>query len=301
MRSSHTKHFELHPPVAIEWARSRSIRSLFQKTFENWIDDHGPRLAAALAYYAVFSLAPLLMIAMAVAGATLGRQSAETALELRFYGLVGKTGAQVIEGILRDAHRPGMGSLTGLIGSILLLLGASAIFSELQDAFNTIWQTETRGGSLWKVAVDRFFSFGLVIIVETLLIFSVLYTTLKIAFFQRMSPEFLSLATSLRFLGDLLSLAVTTLLFALMFKLLPKTRVRWADVWPAALATAILFNLGKLLVALYLRKSSLISAYGAANSLVAVVGWMYYSAMVLYFGAEGSKVYTEMYGSRSAR
>jgi len=285
----------------MEWSKSRSIRSLFQQTFVNWLDDHGPRLAAALAYYAVFSLVPLLMIAMAVAGATLGRQSAETALELRFYGLVGKTGAQVIEGILRDAHRPGMSTLTGLIGSVLLLLGASAIFVELQDAFNTIWHTEQPGGSLWKIAADRFFSFGLVLIVEILLIVSILYTTLKTAFFQRMPPEMLNFATSFRFLGDLLSLAVSALLFALMFKLLPRTSIRWRDVWPAALTTAILFNLGKLLVAVYLRNSNLVSAYGAANSLVAVVGWMYYSAMILYFGAEGAKVYTQMYGSRSKR
>lgn len=278
---------------------SRSVMSVFKTTFNNWMNDHGPRLAAALAYYALFSLAPLLMIAMAIAGATLGRQAAEAALELRFYGLVGKTGAQVIQEILQDAHRPGMGTIAGLVGSVLLLIGASAIFVELQDAFNTIWHTEKVDGSLWEIVVDRFFSFGLVLIVEILLIVSVLYTTVKTAIGHLFPTELLSAAAALHFAGDLLSLAVTTLLFAMMFKLLPKITIRWNDVWPAAVTTATMFNIGKLVIALYLRKSSLTSAYGAANSMVAVVGWMYYSAMILYFGAEFAKVYTEVYGSRS--
>lgn len=298
MKSNHIRHFDPHATVEIPQTYSRSLKSLLKTTYNNWIVDNGPRLAAALAYYALFSLAPLLMIAMAIAGATLGRESAEAALELRFYGLVGKTGAQVIQQILQDAHSPGMGTLTGLAGCVLLLIGASAIFVELQDAFNTIWHTARESGSLWKIVLDRFFSFGLVLIAEILLIISVLLTTAKAALGRLVPAEWLSSGVSLQVAGILVSLGVTTLLFGMMFKLLPKTHIQWNDVWPAAVATAIMFDIGKLLIALYLGRS-LISVYGAASSLVAVVGWMYYSAMILYFGAEFANVYAQAYGSRA--
>jgi membrane protein len=287
--------------VAILPAAQRSPGSLFRATFDHWLNDHGPRLAAALAYYSLFSLAPLLMIAMAVAGATLGRQAAEAALELRFYGLVGRTGAQVIQGILQEAHRPGRGTITGLLGGALLLLGASAIFVELQDAFNTIWHTESKIGSFWHLVLGRIFSFGLVLIAEILLIVSVLATAGKTALVRLLPEGFWASVASTHIPGMILSLSVATVLFAMMFKLLPKTKILWRDVWPAALVTAVMFNLGKLVIGLYLRHSNLISAYGAAKSLAAVVGWTYYSSMILYFGAELAKVYTEVYGSRSSR
>jgi len=156
LKSNRTKLSEVSSPVEDEDAYSRSVKRLLHDTIQGWTDDNGPRLAAALAYYALFSLAALLMITISLAGATLGRKSAEAALEFRFYGLVGPTGAQVIQSILQDAHRLGLGTFTGIAGSVFLLVGASAVFTELQDAFNTIWHVESERTDLWQIVFERF-------------------------------------------------------------------------------------------------------------------------------------------------
>jgi len=276
-------------------ANPRSVHRLLRDTISGWADDNGPRLAAALAYYALFSLAPWLMISMSVAGATLGRKSAEAALEFRFYGLVGPTGAQLIQSILQDAHRPGLGTFTGIAGTVLLLVGASAIFVELQDAFNTIWHVESERSGMWQIVVERFLSFLLVLITEVLLLLSVLLSTIA-SILHRLLPSELHFRTAAQIAGIAISIGIAALLFGMMFKFLPPSRIHWRDVWPAALLTAVMFDIGKQLIALYLEKNNVISAYGAATSLVIVVGWAYYSAMILYFGAEFTKVYSKLYG-----
>jgi membrane protein len=301
LKSNRTKLSEVSSLVEDADANSRSVKRLLQETIQGWTDDNGPRLAAALAYYALFSLAPLLMIAMSLAGATLGRKSAEAALEFRFYGLVGPTGAQVIQSILQDAHRPGLGIFTGIAGSVLLMVGASAIFVELQDAFNTIWHVESERSGLWQIVVERFLSFLLVLITEALLLLSVLLSTLESILHRLLPSEALHFRTSARIAGVALSIGIATLLFGMMFKFLPPPHIHWRDVWPAALLTAIMFDIGKQLIALYLEKNDVISAYGAANSLVVLIGWAYYSAMILYFGAEFTKVYSKLYGVDARR
>jgi membrane protein len=301
LKLNHASDSESSIPVEVPDTGSRSLKRLLKSTFNNWTEDNGPRLAAALAYYALFSLAPLLMIAMAVAGATLGRQSAASALEGRFYGLLGTTGAQVIQGILQDAHRPGITTITGIAGSFFLLIGASALFVELQEAFDTIWHVEPVSIGLWEIVVERFLSFILVVITEILLMISVLLTTAESVLGRLLPGDWLSFRASVRVAGIAVSLGVTTLLFGMMFKFLPKVRVEWRDVWPAAIVTAIMFDLGKLLIALFLRKNNIISAYGAADSLVVLVGWVYYSAMILYFGAELAKVHARVYGVQTTR
>lgn len=281
----------------ISFPNARSFTWLIRAAYESWSDDHGPRLAAALAYYTLFSLAPLLMIAMAIAGAALGERPVETALVAQFYGLVGRAGATAIENMLRDLHKPGMTTVAGIAGSVLLLIGASAVFVELEDALNTIWHAKKTCGNLRTIVVEWLQGFSLVMIGEILLIVSVLFAALRATLARIALPQWPGFEISLRFVGILASFAAATALFGMLFKLVPKTSIEWRDVWPAAMVTAVMFDAGKLLIALYLGKSSIISAYGAASSLVAVVGWVYYSALILYFGAEFAKVYARAYGS----
>ncbi len=301
MKSNHTKRSEVSALIEDVDANPRSVKCLLKETILGWIDDDGPRLAAALAYYALFSLAPLLMIAMSLAGAALGPKSAEVALEFRFYGLVGPTGEQVVQSILQDAHRPGLGPITGIAGSVLLIVGASAIFVELQDAFNTIWHVKSERSGLWQIIVERFLSFLLVLNTEALLLSSVLLSTLASILHRLVPSQALHFRTSAQIAGVALSIGIATLLFGMMFKFLPPPHIQWREVWSAALLTAIMFDIGKLLIALYLEKSDVISAFGAANSLVVLIGWSYYSAMILYFGAEFTKVYSRLYGVDARR
>jgi membrane protein len=272
---------------------------MFRTTYESWTRYNGPRLAAALAYYALFSLAPLLMLTMAIAGAILGERPAHTALVAQFHGLVGPAGATAIEGILQDLHKPGVSTIAGIVGSVLLLVGASAVFVELDDALNTIWQAQKVNGDLRAMMVNRLLGFALVIGAEALLIGSVFLATVEAAFDRVAAVQLPGFYLSVRFASLFASLMTTTLLFAMIFKLLPRTSIEWGDVVPAAMVTAVMFDGGKLLIAMYLGSSSVISAYGAASSLVVVVGWVYYSALILYFGAEFAKVYARAYGSRA--
>ena len=234
---------------------------------------------------------------MAIAGAILGEGPAHTALVAQFYRLVGPAGAAAIEGILQDLHRPGMSTLAGTVGSVLLLVGASAVFVELDDALNTIWHSQKVNCDLRSILVDRLLGFALVLGTEALVIVSVFFATAEETLNRITAVPLPGFNFSIRFAALFASLMTTTLLFAMVFKLLPRTSIEWGDVVPAAMVTAVMFDGGKLLIVLYLGTSSGISAYGAASSLVVVVGWVYYSALILYFGAEFAKVYTRIYGS----
>jgi membrane protein len=238
------------------------------------------------------------MIAMAIAGAILGERPVHTALVVQFYGLVGPAGASAIEGILQALHKPGISTLAGSVGGVLLLVGASAVFVEMEDALNTIWQARKVTGTLRTMLVDRLLSFVLVIVAEGLLIVSVFFATVAATLSRVAAVQWPGFNLSFRSAGVFVSVMTTALLFAMIFKLLPRTSIEWGDVVPAAILTAVMFDAGKFLIALYLGTSSFISAYGAASSLVVVVGWVYYSALILYFGAEFAKVYTGAYGSR---
>jgi membrane protein len=198
---------------------------------------------------------------------------------------------------LRDLHKPGVTTVSGVSGSILLLIGASAVFVELEDALNTIWHAQKMRGSLRTMAVEWLRGFSLVMIGEIFLIVSVSLATVRATLDRIAAAQWPGIELSLHFLGILASFVTATILFGMLFKLLPNTPIAWRDVWPAAMVTAVMFNAGKLLIALYLGNSSIITAYGAASSLVAFVGWVYYSALILYFGAEFAKVYARAYGS----
>ncbi len=278
---------------------TQALKLILKSTYDQWSEDNGPRLAAALAYYALFCLAPLLMIVMAVAGLALGQQSVRVALMAYTYGLVGSAGAQAIQEILQDIHKPVVGTLAGAVGVLLLLIGASGVFSELQNALSTIWHVKSQCSGRWRLVRDHCMSFGMVLASGLLLVISLLLTTILAAVGKFASNQLPGSEAALHLVGTLVSLTITTLLFAMIFKLLPGTPIAWRDVWVPAAATAIMFDLGKLLIAFYLGKSIWASAYGAASSLMIVTAWVYYSAWILYFGAEFAKVYAGMHGSQA--
>jgi len=253
--------------------------------------DRVPRLAAALAYYALFSLAPLLVVAVAIAGIVFGREAAQGEVVAQFQGFLGRTGAEAVEALLASTGSAATGAAAAAIGLLALLVGASGVFGELQDAMNSIWDVAPRRGASWKLFFRRrFVSFAMVLGSGFLLLVSLLLSAALAAagkYFTRLAPQGELLASTAI---SLAGIALPAVLFALIFKLVPDAKVAWRDAWTGALVTAMLFALGRTAIAYYLGRSALDSTYGAAGSLVAVVAWVYYSAQILFVGAELTQV-----------
>ena len=273
----------------------RTSVALLTDTYGEWTEDKGPRLGAALAYYAIFSIPPLMLITLAVlgliySGDVLGR------LQVQLGILVGDdTAKTLLTGVKIEGQKGGIAA--GLIGLAVLLFGASGVFTELQDALNTIWGVKPKEPGLKGLLRGRFTSFTMVLGTSFLLLISLIVSAIVAA----MSEQITAWIPGGEAVGHLLemsaSLAVITLLFAMIFKVLPDVRIRWSDVWAGALVTAILFTLGKLAIGMYIGKAAIGSAYGAAGSIVILITWIYYSAQILYFGAEFTQVYAKRHGS----
>ena len=281
------------------WAEPRAFWGLLRQTVSEWSEDKVPRLGAALAFYSVLSLAPLLLIAIAVAALAFGEEAASGQLAQQIEGMVGAEGAKAIQEMLTNAHKPGSGPIAALIGFGTLLFAASGVFGQLQDAMNTIWEVQPKPGrGVLGFVRDRFFSFSMVLGSGFLLLTSLVLSTTVAATFHLVGGMAPALKPVLVF-GDLLTSAVVViLLFALIFKLLPDAKIAWHDVWVGAGLTTVLFLIGKALIGAYLGRSSYGSAYGAAGSLVVLVVWIYYSSQILFFGAEFTQVYANSYGSK---
>jgi membrane protein len=273
--------------------------TVVKSAFSEWSEDNAPRLAAALAYYAVFSIAPLLLIAIAVAGLVFGREAAQGQIYQELQGLLGQQGAASLQEIVQGAQKPGSGIAAGLIGVVMLLLGASGVMGELKSALNTIWEVPaTKSAGVWGFVRARFFSFTMVLGVGFLLLVSLVVSAALAAmgtFFQGFLPV---PEIVLHVVNFVVSFAVITGLFALIFRYVPDAKIAWKDVWLGAAVTAFLFTIGKYAIGLYLGKGSFSSTYGAAASLVIFLAWVYYSAQILFFGAELTQVYANQYGSR---
>jgi membrane protein len=279
--------------------RPKAISGLLKAAYSEWSKDKAPRMGAALAYYTIFSLAPLLIIAVAIAGLAFGMEAARGEIARELQGLVGRDGARAIQDMIQSAHKPAHGVIGSMIGMIALFLGASGVFCEIEDALNSIWHvnpnSETGIRNLIKV---RFLSFGMVLGIGFLLLVSLLLSALLAAATKYVGGMLPIPAVVFESLDFLLSLFFITLLFAMIFKLLPNTKIAWSDVWIGAALTSLLFTAGKFVIGFYIGTSVSASAYGAAGSLVVVVAWIYYSALILYFGAEFTRVYTNKLGSR---
>ena len=277
----------------------RWVIEMFKAAFAEWSEDKASRLAAALSYYSAVSLAPLLIVLLSIAGLVFGREAASGHIAGQVQGLVGQDRAQVIEDIIANANKPATGVVSGVVGTIILLLGAAGVFGALQDGLNTVWEVEPKPGrGVVGILKDRFLSLTMVLGVGFLLLVSLVLSA-ALALLGKYFAGILPLhPLVLEVMNFVLSFGVITLLFALMFKILPDVEIAWSDVWIGAAITALLFTIGKVLIGLYLGRSTIGTTYGAAGSLVVILIWIYYSAQILFFGAELTQVYTNKYGSK---
>jgi len=272
--------------------------ALAKDTAKSWSEDKASRLAAALSYYTIFSIAPLLVLAIAVAGLVFGRDAASNQLFGEIRGLVGDQGAQAIQAMVQSMNQKGGGILATIIGIATLLIGASGAFGQLQDALNTIWQVQPKPGLGIKGFLrTRFLSFSMVLVIGFLLLVTLVISAVLSALGQYLEGILPIPPAVMQLLNFAISFGVTALLFTLIYKVLPDVTVRWRDVWIGGFVTAFLFSIGRYLIGLYLGRGSVSSAYGAAGSLVLILIWIYYSAQILFFGAEFTKVFAKRYGS----
>jgi membrane protein len=277
----------------------KQIWRLLKETFQEWNDDKASRLAAALSYYTIFSLAPLLIITIAIAGAVFGDDAARGEIVRQIQGLVGKDGAQVIQTALQNAQKPDTRNIASIISIGVLLFGASNVFAQIQDALNTIWEVQPKPGrSIVQTLRKRFLSFAMVGGVGFLLLVSLIVNAVLAAmvnYFSGLVPGFDLLWQVANFM---ISFAVITVLFALIYKVMPDAKIAWNDVWIGSAITSLLFVIGKSVLGIYLGNGSFGSAYGAAGSLIVVLAWINYAAQIIFFGAEFTQVYASRYGSR---
>jgi membrane protein len=279
--------------------KAKDIIPLIKESFSDWSEDKASRLAAALAYYTVFSISPLLVIAIAIAGQVFGQEAAQNQIVGQIQGLVGRESAEAIQGMIENARRPSASLFAASVGVITLLLGASGVFGQLQDALNTIWEVMPRSDrGIMGTIKDRFFSFTMVLGVGFLLLVSLIISAALSALNNFMTGLLPGIEIVWQILNFIISFGVITVLFALIFKVVPDVEIAWGDVWIGALVTALLFTLGKFAIGLYLGNSAVTSTYGAAGALVVILLWVYYSAQILFLGAEFTQVYANKYGSR---
>ena len=276
-----------------------NVFSLLKQTFQEWLQDKAPQLGAALAYYTVFSLAPLVLVLLAIVGVLFRDDPAGAwnKLTQQMSYFLDPSAVQVVQNIAQKASEPGKSTLATLIGVALALFGASGVFGQLQDALNTIWGVKAKPSrGIWRFLRARFLSFGMVAGVCFLLLVSLAVEAMLKAFSQYVQsilPGGITVALTVYLLFDF---AVVVLLFAMIFKFLPDVKIQWRDVWTGAIVTAILFGLGKWLLGFYLGSGAASSAYGAASSLITLLLWVYYSSQILLFGAEFTQVYAARVG-----
>ena len=272
---------------------------LLKETFAEWNKDKASRLAAALAYYTVFSLAPLLIIVIAIAGSVFGEEAARGAIVEQIQGLVGRAGAEVIQAAIQNASKPAEGTIASVISVIVLIFGASGVFAELQDALNTVWEVQPKPGrGVVNVIRNRFLSFSMVLGIGFLLLVSLVVSAILAALVNFVGNAVPGVSILLQLVNFIFSFVVTTLLFGLIYKVLPDVKIAWSDVWIGAALTSLLFSIGRFLLGVYLGNSSFGSTYGAASSLVIILAWVYYAAQILFLGAEFTQVYARRYGSQ---
>ncbi|PYQ17429.1 MAG: ribonuclease BN [Acidobacteria bacterium] len=278
--------------------RCGSVRSLLKQTYEEWSHDQIPRLAAALAYYTAFSIAPVLVVVIAVAGLAFGAAKVQTAIIDQLRGLLGEQGASLVGTMIASALRPRDSRLAMLLGLGAVLLGASGLFAQLQDALNTVWEVKPRPGrGVWGMLKDRGVSFAMVLAVGFFLLVTLVVSAALAGLRGFVDARLGGAAFVLTTLGLVADFALTTLLIGLLLKYLPDVRLRWRHVLPGAAVTSLLFAVGKLAIGAYLGRAAVGSAFGAAGSLAIVLLWVYYSAQILLLGAELTQVWTRRQGA----
>ena len=279
----------------------KALWMLIKDTFVQWVDDNPLQLAAALAYYTLFSIAPLLLIAIAVAGLVFGRDASQLQIIGVIEDFIGVRGAQAIQAIIESAgQRPDSGFFASVIAIIFLFLGAGGVVGQLQESLNTIWRVVPRTGrGVRGFLQDRLISYLMVLSVGFLLLVSLIISA-ALAVISGILGGFLTIDAATAYALDLaFSFAFNTLLFAAIYKFVPDVRIAWRDVWMGAAMTSLLFSAGKFLIAFYLGHSTATSIYGAAGSVVTLLLWIYYSSLMFFFGAKLTQVYASRYGSKA--
>src|SRR5574339_364783 len=280
-----------------------NLPTLVKLSYQGWKEDKASRLAAALAYYTIFSLGPLLIIVIAVTGFFWQKEAVQLAVMSQVQGLVGADGADFVSSLLTSASSPARGIFATIVGLITLIIGALGAFNELHNALNTIWEVkeeETKGfvESIKKVIFSRLLAFTMILGIGFLLLVSLVISAGLSAVQETVGNAIPISEILLQIVNLIISIGVVTVLFALIFKFLPDVEIAWRDVWLGAFVTSLLFSIGKFVIGLYLGNSSVGSSFGAAGSLVVLLLWIYYSAQILLFGAEFTQVYANNYGSK---
>jgi membrane protein len=277
----------------------KSLWQFLKTTINEWVEAEPFQLAAALSYYTLFSLAPLLLIAIGVAGFVFGREAAQNQIVETLQGMIGQDSATTVQEMIQASNeKPKTGMISTVIGFVALLFGAGGVVGQLQTSLNKIWEvTPKLGQGIWGFIRQRFFSFAMVLSIGFLLLVSLVVTAV-LSSFTGMLSSLLGDATFVAHAIDIVvSFGFVTLLFALIYKYVPDVEIEWRDVWVGAALTAILFTVGKYLIGLYIGTSGVSSTFGGAGSLITILVWVYYSSLIFFLGAEFTRVYATQYGS----
>lgn len=276
----------------------RAAWELGYETVNEWINDRASRKGAALAFYTVFSLAPILILSIAIAGMFFGKEAASGEIYFQVRGLLGADAAKAVEAMIQNASQPGAGLIATVIGMVTLFLGATTALAELKDGLDQIWHAppeKTRG--FWYFMRKRMLSVGMILSLGFLLLVSLVLSAVVSALARRWGPADAT-ATLIQGVNFLFSFVMVTLLFAMIYKILPAVHIAWRDVIVGSVITALLFSVGKMAIGIYLGNSAVASTYGAAGSVILVLIWVYYSAQIFLLGAEFTKIYAHKYGSK---
>jgi membrane protein len=278
----------------------KRIWGLIKESVSAWIDDYAPSMGAAISYYTLFSIAPLLVIVIGIAGIVFGGEAAQGAIVAQLEGLIGDEGAVAVQGLLESASKPGHGVVATIVGVITLVIGATTVFGELQSGLDRVWEVPAakKTGGMWSLLRQRLLSLGMVLVLGLLMLISLVLSAALAALGRWWGGFFDGWEAVLHVVNFVVSFAIVTALFAAIYKMMPRAKIAWMDVWTGAVVTAFLFTIGKFLIGLYLGKSGVTSAFGAAGSMVVLLIWVYYSAQIFLLGAEFTWVYAHHSGSR---
>ena len=278
----------------------RDLWGLVKAAAAGWVQDYAQSMGAALAYYTMFSIAPLLLIVISIAAAIFGDQAARGEIFGQLSGMLGKPGALAVQGLLESMRKPADSMSATIFGGVLLMIGATSVFGELQDALDRIWRVpaKARHTGLWGLLRTRLLSLGMIFGIGFLLIVSLVASAALAALRRWWEPMFGGWAITANVIELATSFLVITLAFAIIYKTMPRAVIAWKDVWIGAAATSLLFTIGKYIIGLYIGSSGIASGFGAAASLIVVMVWVYYSAQIFLLGAEFTWVYAGKFGSR---
>lgn len=275
---------------------------LVKTTIKAWNDDYASSMGAALAFYTLFSIAPLLLIVLSITGFVFGLEAARGEIAGQLQSLMGEQSAMTVQALLQNVNKPAEGFIASIIGIVLLLIGATSVFGELQNSLDRIWRVPERAkiNGLFSLLRERLLSFGLILGIGFILMVSLVFSAGLSAINKWWSPQLSEWVLLLNVFNIVFGFLMTTAMFALIYKLMPSVKIQWSEVWIGAVITAILFTAGKFLIGLYIGRSAITSGFGVAGSLVALLIWVYYSAQIFLLGAEFTWAYSSIYGSRKA-